>query len=338
MEAARQKNIIIGAMERVTSVTEKNQPVTTATDTVEGTSQLQAILKLIRVKHWVKNLFLFIPSFFAGHLFHTRELMLVGIGALAFSFVSSGVYILNDYRDRNIDKLHPRKKLRPLASGEVKPSSAIVLMICLIISGLAIAAKLNTPFFFLLSGYLALNFAYSFGLKNIPILDLFIVSLGFLIRVYSGGVIAGLPITHWLSLMILLLALFLILAKRRDDLVLMKNGKNGKNGKHAADTVIRKSSMKYNLVYINSCVTLLSAVMVVAYIMYTVSPEVTERFESKYLFATTIFVIAGIMRYLQIVFVEKNSGSPTRIFIRDRFILCTIAGWILTFYLLIYAT
>ncbi len=299
------------------------------------TTRFQAVLKLIRVKHWVKNLFLFIPSFFAGHLFHTRELLMVGIGAVAFSLVASGVYVINDYRDRNVDKLHPRKKLRPLASGEVKPTVALLLIATLVPLGLAIAAWMNVTFLYLLMGYLLLNLAYSFGLKNIPILDLFIVSIGFLIRVYSGGVIAGLQITHWLSLMILLLALFLIVAKRRDDLILVKG--NGRNGK-SKGTIIRKSSQRYNLVYINSCVTLLSAVMVVAYIMYSVSPEVTERFQSDYIFVTTIFVIAGIMRYLQIVLVEKNSGSPTRIFIRDRFILSTIAGWILTFYIIIYAT
>jgi len=290
----------------------------------------KAIFKLIRVRHWVKNLFLFIPSFFAGHLFNTFELLMVLVGALAFSFVASGVYIINDYKDREVDKIHPKKKLRPLASGEVKTSTAWLLMITLIGSGLFIAASLNITFFFLVVSYLLLNLGYSFGLKHIPILDLFIVSLGFLIRIYSGGVIADLPITHWLSLMVLLLALFLILAKRRDDLIISSKNKNG--------LVIRKSSLKYNLVYINSCVTLLSAVMLVAYIMYTVSPEVTERFNSNYLFMTTIFVIAGVMRYLQIVFVEKKSGSPTAIFIRDKFILATIAGWILSFYFIIYVS
>jgi decaprenyl-phosphate phosphoribosyltransferase len=293
-------------------------------------SQWKAIIKLIRVKHWVKNLFLFIPSFFAGHIFQSHELLMVLVGAFAFSLVASGVYIINDYRDREVDRIHPQKKLRPLASGEVKTATAWVLMISLIGAGLFVAASLNIVFFYLLASYFVLNLGYSFGLKHIPILDLFIVSLGFLIRVYSGGVIAGLPITHWLSLMILLLSLFLILAKRRDDLLI--NGKN-KNGK-----VIRKSTQKYNLVYINSCITLLSAVMVVAYIMYTVSPEVTERFKSDYLFMTTIFVIAGIMRYLQIVFVEKNSGSPTNIFIKDKFILTTIAAWILSFYFIIYTS
>jgi decaprenyl-phosphate phosphoribosyltransferase len=290
---------------------------------------LKAVIRLIRVKQWVKNLFLFIPSFFAGHLFLVKELMLVAAGALAFSFVASGVYIINDYRDREVDKLHPRKKFRPLASGEIKTPAAFSMIALLVISGFAIAAVLNTIFFYMLAFYFVLNIGYSFGLKHIPILDLFIVAIGFLVRVYSGGVIAGLPITHWLSLMILLLALFLIIAKRRDDLLINSKNKNG--------TVIRKSTRSYNLVYINSCITLISSVMVVAYIMYTVSPEVTERFQSDYLFITTIFVIAGIMRYLQIVFVEKRSGSPTNIFIKDKFILTTIAGWIISFYLIIYA-
>jgi decaprenyl-phosphate phosphoribosyltransferase len=290
---------------------------------------LKSILKLIRVKQWVKNLFLFIPSFFAGHLFKTSELLLVAAGALAFSFVASAVYIVNDYKDREVDRLHPKKKFRPLASGEIKTPAAFSLIALLLVSGLAIAAVLNTVFFYLLVSYLVINIGYSFGLKHIPILDLFIVAIGFLIRVYSGGVIAGLPITHWLSLMILLLALFLIIAKRRDDLLINSKNKDG--------VVIRKSTRSYNLVYINSCITLISSVMIVAYIMYTVSPEVTERFQSDYLFTTTVFVIAGIMRYLQIVFVEKKSGSPTNIFIKDKFILTTIAGWITCFYIIIYA-
>lgn len=288
---------------------------------------MRSVIQLIRVRHWVKNLFLFIPSFFAGHLFKAEELLMVGIGAFAFSLVASGVYVINDYRDRFVDRLHPTKKLRPIASGEIGAASAWTLIIVLVTSGLFIAATLEIVFFYILLSYFIMNLAYSFGLKNIAIVDLFIVSLGFLLRVYSGGVIADLPITHWLSIMILLLALFLIIAKRRDDILI-----NAKNG-----CVIRKSTQSYNLDFINSCITLLSAVVLVAYIMYTVSPEVTERFDSDYLFVTTIFVIAGVMRYLQIIFVENKSGSPTRIFVKDKFILGTIAGWILSFYLIIYA-
>lgn len=296
-------------------------------DTVKnGMAYVKSVIRLIRVRQWVKNLFLFIPSFFAGHLFKTEELLMVAIGAFAFSLVASGVYVINDYRDRFVDRMHPTKKLRPIASGEIGAVSAWILIAALISGGLIIAAALEMAFFYLLLTYFVLNVGYSFGLKNIPIVDLFIVSLGFLLRIYSGGVIADLPITHWLSIMILLLALFLIIAKRRDDILI-----NAKNG-----CVIRKSTQSYNLDFINSCITLLSAVVIVAYIMYTVSPEVTERFSSDYLFITTIFVIAGVMRYLQIIFVENRSGSPTRIFVRDKFILATIAGWILSFYLIIY--
>ncbi len=290
-------------------------------------SYTRSVVHLIRVRQWVKNLFLFIPSFFAGHLFRSEELILVGVGALAFSLVASAVYVINDYRDRLADKLHPTKKFRPIASGEIGTATAWVLIVGLLCSGLAIAAFLNMAFLYLLLTYFLLNLGYSFGLKNIAIVDLFIVSLGFLLRVYSGGVIADLPISHWLSIMILLLALFLIIAKRRDDILI-----NAKNG-----YIIRKSTQSYNLDFINSCITLLSAVVIVAYIMYTVSPEVAERFDSDYLFITAIFVIAGVMRYLQIIFVENRSGSPTRIFVKDRFILATIAGWIISFYLIIYA-
>ncbi|MEO5601641.1 MAG: UbiA prenyltransferase family protein [Cyclobacteriaceae bacterium] len=288
---------------------------------------MKSIIQLIRVGHWVKNLFLFIPSFFAGHLFKMDELLVVLAAAFAFSLVASGVYVINDYRDRAVDRLHPTKKLRPLASGEVGTVTAWILIITLVSAGLLLAASLEMVFFYILLSYFVMNLGYSFGLKNIPILDLFIVSLGFLLRIYSGGVIADLPITHWLSIMILLLALFLIIAKRRDDILI-----NAQNG-----CVIRKSTQAYNLDFINSCITLLSAVVIVAYIMYTVSPEVTERFNSDYLFVTTIFVIAGVMRYLQIIFVENKSGSPTKIFVKDKFILITIAGWILSFYVIIYA-
>lgn len=309
--------------------TTANRTSWTVQDFVKSqTSYMKSIIRLIRVRHWVKNLFLFIPSFFAGHLFRTDELLMVLAGAFAFSLVASGVYVINDYQDRVVDRLHPTKKLRPLAAGEIGTVTAWILIITLVASGLLLSAALEMAFFYLLLTYFVMNLGYSFGLKNIPILDLFIVSLGFLIRIYSGGVIADLPITHWLSIMILLLALFLIIAKRRDDILI-----NAQNG-----GIIRKSTQSYNLDFINSCITLLSAVVIVAYIMYTVSQEVTERFNSDYLFITTIFVIAGIMRYLQIIFVENKSGSPTKIFVKDKFILLTIAAWIMSFYIIIYAT
>lgn len=298
------------------------------TSKISGKAAVISIINLIRVKQWVKNFFLFIPSFFAGTLFRISEIQSLSIGFLAFSLVASGIYILNDYQDRHVDRLHPKNKLRPIASGEVNALSAWILILVLTGAGLFIAGSLNISFLYLLLAYFGINVAYCLGLKNVPIVDLFIVASGFLIRVYSGGVIANHEITHWLSLMILLLSLFLVVAKRRDDLMLHSQ----------TGGVIRKSSQSYNLEFINSSLTLVSAVTVVAYIMYTVSPEVTERFDSDYLFITTIFVIAGVMRYLQITFVEKRSGNPTTVLLKDKFILFTIISWFLSFYIIIYTT
>jgi len=289
---------------------------------------MKAIVRLLRIKQWVKNLFLFVPTFFAGNLFHADHLVRLLAGAAAFSLVASGIYIINDYKDRHVDRLHPRKKLRPIASGEVSEGAAKFLMVLLPAAGLAWASFIELNFFYLLSAYVVLNLGYSMGLKNVAILDLFIVAFGFLLRIYSGGVIVDVPITDWLAVMILLLALFLVTAKRRDDLIIRTETGN---------EVVRKASRSYNLEFINSCLTLLSAVIIVAYIMYTVSNEVVERFQSSHLFMTTIFVIAGIMRYLQITFVEQDSGNPTSILYKDKFILVTIFGWIVSFYIIIYA-
>ena len=285
-----------------------------------------AYIKLIRLKQWTKNLFIFVPVFFAGNLFNSlglyKELFL---GFLAFSLSASAIYIINDYLDIEADRKHPKKRFRPLASGAANPTVSLILMVCLAAIGLAIAYYLSVSFFFILVTYLIINIAYTGGLKHISILDIFLVSSGFILRIYSGGVLGEVPISHWLVLMIMLLALFLALAKRRDDVLLSKGGE-----------VMRKASSNYNLEFINSCLSIFSGVIIVAYIMYTVSGEVTLRLESEWLFVTTIFVIAGIMRYLQITFVEQNSGSPSEILLKDRFIQLTVLGWIVSFYIIIY--
>jgi decaprenyl-phosphate phosphoribosyltransferase len=288
---------------------------------------MRPFIKLMRPKEWLKNSFLFLPAFFAGDIFNIPDLLKIAAGAMAFSLVASSIYIINDYNDREVDKIHPKKKNRPIASGAVKPSSAIALMVVLALIGFGTAFFINEWFFGILLGYFIMNLLYSSGLKNVPILDLFIVSLGFIFRTYSGGVIAGIAVSSWLAIMIFLLALFLIIAKRRDDLVIFTE----------TGEVVRKSSATYNLEFINSCLTMVCGVIIVAYIMYTQSPEVIQRWHSEYLFATTIFVVAGIMRYLQIVFVEKDSGSPTSVLYRDKFVLITIVGWIVSFYIIIYA-
>jgi decaprenyl-phosphate phosphoribosyltransferase len=287
---------------------------------------MTSLLRLLRVEQWLKNLFLFVPLFFAGDLFRFDALITLLIGFFIFSLIASSIYIFNDFKDISLDRLHPIKRSRPLASGKVSVRKALMLASVVLISGLCFSYILNGQFLVITLIYVALNLLYSMGLKNVAIVDMFIISIGFILRILAGGILVGVAVSHWLLIMIFLLALFLVLAKRRDDLIVQLT----------LSSTIRKTSSTYNLEFINSCLTIFSGIIVVAYIMYTLSSEVTSRLNSN-LFITTIFVLAGIMRYLQITFVDQKSGSPTEILIKDKFILLTILCWIISFYIIIYA-
>jgi len=285
-----------------------------------------AYLTLLRPKDWAKNLFLFIPLFFSGDFFHWDLYPKLILGFIAFSLVASSIYIINDYRDIEDDKKHPEKKSRPLASGKVSKPAALIICVLLLITGFAIAFFIRDKFLFVLGIYFILNLAYSFGLKTIPILDIIIVAIGFVLRIKSGAVIAMIGLTDWLNIMVFLLALFMAIGKRRDDVLL----------KLSSGTDMRKSIKGYNLEFLNVVLALVCAVIVVAYFMYTMSPDVIRRMGTYRLYYTCLFVLAGILRYLQIIFVHSAAGSPTRILYKDRFIQISILLWITSFYLIIY--
>lgn len=290
-------------------------------------STIRNILKLLRVDHWVKNFFLFIPIFFAGELTDGRKFLPVLAGFFCFGLVASTIYIFNDIMDRKSDQAHPEKSKRPLASGEMPVSVAWIIVAVSMVAGLGITHLLgNQGFFFLLVSYLIINVLYSLGLKRLSIVEMIIVSSGFVLRAVAGGVLAGVEVSQWMLMMIFLLALFLALAKRRDDMLLViKSGAS-----------VRKVIQSYSLEYLNSLLIMVSGVIIVAYLMYVISPEVVSRFHSKYLYITSIFVIAGVMRYLQITLVENKAASPTKILYRDNFIRSAVILWIITFYLIIY--
>ncbi|MCR8560061.1 decaprenyl-phosphate phosphoribosyltransferase [Mucilaginibacter sp. BJC16-A38] len=285
-------------------------------------------IKLLRPKDWAKNLFLFVPPFFAKHIFTFSKIELLLAGFVAFSCVASSIYIINDYRDIEDDRKHPKKSQRPLASGKVKPSHAIIICIALVLAGCGFAYLANPglEFLFVLGAYFIVNLAYSFGLKNIPILDMLILASGFVFRVKSGAIIAQVDSSEWLIIMTFLLALFMAIGKRRDDLIL----------KEASGTEMRKSVKGYNLEYLNTMLGLFSAIIIVAYISYTQSPKTINRLGTYRLYYSSVFVIAGIMRYMQVVFVMKNAGSPTDILYKDRFIQVTILLWIISVYIILY--
>ena len=288
-------------------------------------SLILAYIKLLRPEQWAKNLFIFIPLFFVGDFFNLDALFKVGVAFVSFSLVCSAIYILNDYRDIDADRAHPKKRERPLASGEVSKAVGLAMMAVLAVAGLGTGLILNFWFFAVLLTYVGINIGYSFGLKHIGILDILLIASGFLLRTVSGGIVADVPISQWLIIMIFLLALFLAIAKRRDDVVLGAD----------SGVLIRKSVRNYNLEFVNACMTMIAGIIVVAYLMYTISDEVVVRL-GEHLVYTSVFVIAGLMRYLQITLVEKHSGSPTKILYKDSFIQVTLMGWILSFFWLIY--
>ena len=285
-------------------------------------------IKLLRPKDWAKNLFLFVPSFFAGHFFVLQKMEALSAGFAAFCCMASSIYIINDYRDIENDRKHPTKSKRPLASGKVPASNAIVISIVLVFAGayLAYVSNHDCWFLFILGVYYIMNLSYSFGLKNIAILDMLIVAMGFVLRVKGGAIIINIEISSWLIIMTFLLALFMAIGKRRDDILLQES----------SGSAMRKSLNGYNLSFLDTMLGLFSAIIIVAYINYTQDDDSIRRLGTYRLYYTSVFVIAGIMRYLQVVFVKKDSGSPTEILYKDRFIQVTILLWIACFFIILY--
>jgi 4-hydroxybenzoate polyprenyltransferase len=287
---------------------------------------MKPYIKLIRPKDWAKNLFLFVPLFFAGQFFNQTILLELFEGFICFSLVASSIYIINDIRDIEDDKIHPVKKMRPLAAGTVSKSTAIIIALLFLIAGFTLAWFIRDKFMFVLGIYFVMNLFYSFGLKNIPILDIIIIAIGFVLRIKAGTVIAKIGLSEWLIIMVFLLALFMAIAKRRDDVLL----------KLSSGDDMRKAVKGYNLDFINTALSLTCAVIIVAYFMYTTSAEIVERLHTYRLYYTCLFVLAGIFRYLQLIFVQEDSQSPTKILYKDRFIQITILLWIISFYIILY--
>mgnify|MGYP001422476222 FL=1 len=287
---------------------------------------MKNFIKLIRPKHYFKNLFILLPLFFSGQI-NNLELLLDGLVAfIAFSLVASSIYIFNDYKDIYNDRKHPIKKFRPLASGLIKKSTALNLMVIFLISGSILMYFLSFKSFIVLTIYILLNFAYSLKLKQIALLDVTIIASGFVLRIFTGSFAYEVPLTIWIVIMTFLIALFLALAKRRDDvLILNKSGKK-----------TRKSIDGYNLKLIDGIMIMMSAVVIVAYIQITITEDFMLKFESENLYLTGLFVIFGIMRYLQITIVEEKSGSPTEIIYTDKILQISILLWILMFSWFIY--
>ena len=282
-------------------------------------------LQLIRIEHWVKNLFVFIPAFFAARLFHFQVFQQAFGAFLGFSLVASAVYVLNDLVDAEQDRNHPKKCFRPIAAGLVSPKLAWVFFGVLLVSGLAISSILGYKVLIFSSLYLLQNVAYSFWLKHFAIIDISLIGLGFLLRVFTGGAATGTDVSDWLIVLTFLLALILGLAKRRGEYLV-------KTGGHS----FRRSLEGYNLPFIDVSMVVSATVTIVAYLMYCFSEEVKIRIGSEKVFYTVFFVIIGILRYLQLTLVYNKTESPTRVLLVDRFTQVVLLLWVLSFVWLLY--
>ena len=286
----------------------------------------KSLLKLMRPHQYIKNIFIFLPLFFALKITDITLLFNDIVAFIAFSLTASAIYTLNDYHDIEEDRQHPKKKDRPLASGAINKSQAIVIMTILAIIGFILMASLSLQATGILATYVVINIAYSFYLKHVAILDVMIIAIGFVLRLFIGSAVTGISLSMWIVIMTFLLALFMALAKRRDDvLIYLDTGKK-----------MRKVIDGYNLQFLDTAMAIMASVVIVAYVIYTTSAGVLTRVDSQYLYLTAIFVILGIMRYLQVAFVLQDSGSPTKIVLKDRFMQLTLAGWIITFAWILY--
>lgn len=284
---------------------------------------MKEIIKLLRPHQYLKNIFVFAPLLFSFN-FVFNDIFNTFIVFVLFSLIASGIYVFNDLMDIEEDRQHPKKKFRPLASRNVSKTTAIFLIVGLSLISLITAYLVNVNLFFVLVFYFLLNLAYSLKLKHTTIIDIFVIATGFVLRLFAGNSILDSTLSMWIIIMTFLLALFLAIAKRRDDVILSIQGKE-----------TRKNIDGYNLEFVNAIMVLMSGVIIVSYILYTVSSEVITRLHTEYLYLTSFFVILGIIRYMQITFVEENSGSPTKIVLKDKFLQVTIILWLLSFFVIV---
>lgn len=288
-------------------------------------------LKLLRVEQWVKNLFVFAPLFFSGNITNVDLLTRSILAFIIFSLTASSIYIINDYSDIESDRKHPQKKDRPLASGVISKVTAKIILGILLAFVVTIVFSAKDyfgdhlwKFSAIISFYFVMNLAYTFKLKHVAIVDVCIIAIGFVLRVLAGGYATSILISQWAILLTFVLALVLAIGKRRGELI---------NAQISGRT--RKSLDGYNVQFADIALSISCALAIVCYLMFTLSPEVQQKFHPR-VFYTVFFVVFAFLRYLQQTLVYNKTESPTKIIYKDRYIQVTMVLWLVAFLLQIY--
>jgi 4-hydroxybenzoate polyprenyltransferase len=284
------------------------------------------VIKSTRPQQWLKNFFVFAPLIFSLNVLNWPLVLKSFLACLAFCLISGAVYILNDLKDLEEDRQHPLKSQRPLASGRLQSTQAGAAFVVLAAASFALAAYINLSFLLAVIVYFVLQVAYSLRLKHVVILDVFIIAAGFLLRVVAGGFAIEVELSPWLLICTLLLALFLAMSKRRHELVLLQDNASAH----------RPILKEYSPHLLDQMISVVTASIVVAYCLYTISEETVAKFETTNLILTVPFVIYGIFRYLYLVHQKAKGGNPEMLILKDKPLLIDVFLWILTAGVILY--
>jgi len=287
--------------------------------TARQAAAVPEFIRLLRPRQWIKNAFVSAPLFFTPAAVSPGNFRLILAGTVIFCLASSAIYILNDLFDREADRLHPTKAARPLAAGTVSVGTAVIAFSALTLTSIIASLLLSKSFGLFVISYLVLQSAYSLGLKHIAVLDAMMIAIGFVLRIFAGSALIGAVPSPWIVIATGLVASFLALAKRRDDLSREVAGGH------------RRSLSGYTVEFLDTATAILLSALLVCYLMYTTSDAVIGRLNAPHLYMTSLFVLAGVLRYLQLAIVFRRSGSPTDVMLSDPFMITACAGWFLVF-------
>lgn len=289
-------------------------------------SAVLSLIRSLRPHQWTKNLLVFAPLLFAVKLFDPSAVTRAGAGFVVFCALSSVVYLINDVMDRDGDRLHPLKRLRPIAAGDLSVGAALTAAAVIASAALGAAFWLGWLFGAVAGVYVTLQIVYSTTLKHVVIIDVLTLAIGFVLRAIAGAVVIDVVISHWLFVCTILLALFIALAKRRHELVLLADGATGH----------RPILGEYSAYLLDQMIAVVTASTLIAYIFYTISPETEQKFGTQWLGLTIPFPLYGIFRYLYLVHRREGGGSPADLLLNDRPLLACVTLWVTAVVLIIY--
>ena len=290
-------------------------------------TSLNHSIRLIRPKQWIKNLFVFAPLIFSKELFSASYRIEALKAFVGFCLIASSVYIINDILDAEADRAHPEKKNRPIASGAISPKGALGILALLGALGAFTLSGMRPLYLIILGLYFLLNMGYSFKLKEVVLLDVFIIATGFMMRVLAGAFAIDVQLSSWIVLCTMFISLFLGFAKRRAEIVTMQE---------VGASSERKVLLAYRVDFIDQMLTISAAGTVICYALYTVAPRTLEVFGTDRLIYTTVFVIYGVFRYLFLIHSSRSTENPTNAVTSDPTIIITGLLWIFSCILLIY--